>query len=268
MAFEVSKRKCKNSVGQMFCIESAVVKKTLLKWFNAKFRRQFDKINPFQKLKYERQNPINWKKEKYVICKFLMKLEPTNHKTPADEMTLGDFIIRYEHKFLRNIYTIKQIEESDHMKNLESYYEIFKDYIMICISLIALLNNFNRHDFINLATEEFVEERFAGDEIEDIKNTINQTEIKNAFSTTHGNVPKLNLKIYAYVYDDLLSFPRSEIDYETITTNKFFLQVHRLIRGKVRLRDSHITGKILVLHTTFVIMLTWRNVPGNSLSRS
>ena len=35
MAFEVSKRKCKNSVGQMFSIESALVKKTLLKWFNA-----------------------------------------------------------------------------------------------------------------------------------------------------------------------------------------------------------------------------------------
>ena len=39
-------RKCKNSVGQMFSIESALVKKTLLKWFNAKFKRQFEKINP------------------------------------------------------------------------------------------------------------------------------------------------------------------------------------------------------------------------------
>ena len=38
MAFDVSKRKCKNSVGQMFSIESAIVKKTLLKWFNTKIR--------------------------------------------------------------------------------------------------------------------------------------------------------------------------------------------------------------------------------------
>ena len=57
---------------------------------------------PVQKLKYERQNLINWKKGKYVIWKFPMKLEPTNNKTPDDEMTF------------------KQIEESDHMKNLES----------------------------------------------------------------------------------------------------------------------------------------------------
>ena len=43
MAFEVSKRKCKNSIGKMFLIESAVVKRTLLKWFNQKFKRQFEK---------------------------------------------------------------------------------------------------------------------------------------------------------------------------------------------------------------------------------
>ena len=56
-------------------------------------------------------------------------------------------MIWYEHKFLRNIEeSVKQIEESDHMKNLESH-------IMTCIGLLALLNNFNRHDFSNLANE-------------------------------------------------------------------------------------------------------------------
>ena len=151
-----------------------------------------------------------------------MKLELTNYMTPDNEMTFGDFIIRYEHKFLRNIYTTEQIEQSDHIKNLESYYEIFEDYIMICIGLIALLNNFNRHDFISLATKEFVEERFAGHDIRDVKSTINRAEIKNGLVMTRGNVFKFNLKIYAYVYEQLLIFPPSEIDYETITTNKFF----------------------------------------------
>ena len=33
-ACEVSKRKCKSNLGHMFSIESAMVKKTLLKWFN------------------------------------------------------------------------------------------------------------------------------------------------------------------------------------------------------------------------------------------
>ena len=63
MAFEVAKRICKNSIRQMFSIESALVKKTLLKWFNQKFKRQFDKINPIKKLRYEIKNPIYWKED-------------------------------------------------------------------------------------------------------------------------------------------------------------------------------------------------------------
>ena len=98
MAFEVAKRSCKYSIGQMFSIESALVKKTLLKWFNRKFYCQFDKINPIKKLKYESKNPINWKKDKCVICKFPIKLEPTSFQTPDDEMSFGDFVVRYEHK--------------------------------------------------------------------------------------------------------------------------------------------------------------------------
>ena len=194
------------------------------------------KLNPVQKLRLEIQNPINWKRDKCVICKFPMKLKPTNHTTSNNELTFDDFIIRYEHKFLRNIYTTEQIEQSD---------QIFKENIMICIGWIALLNNFNRDNFINLATKEFVEERFAGDDIRDIKNTINQTDIKNDFLMTRENVFKFNLKIYAYVYKQLLIFPPSEIEYEIITTNKFFLHVHWLIRGKVLLHHSHTTGNII-----------------------
>ena len=107
MAFDVSKRKYKNSVGQMLSIESAMVKKTLLEWFNIKIRRRFEKVNPVDKSRFERLHPIYWKKDKCVICKFPMKMEPTNYLTPDNEKTYGDFVIRYEHKFLRNIYTEK-----------------------------------------------------------------------------------------------------------------------------------------------------------------
>ena len=183
-----------------------------------------------------------------------MKLETKNYMTPENKMTFGDFIMRFDHKFLRNIYNTEQVEKSDQIKSLESYYEIFRDYIMIFIGLIALSNNFNKHDFINLATKELVEEMFAGDNIRDIKNTINQTEIKNALLMTGGNVFKFSLKIYAYVYEQLLIFLPSEIDCEIdyeidyeieITTNNFFLHVHRLIKGKFHLHHSHTTGNII-----------------------
>ena len=169
MAFDVCKTKCNNSVGQMFSIESAMVKKTLLKWFNSKYRRRFEKLNPIQKLRYERLHPINWAKDKCVICKFPMKMEPTNYLTPDNKMTFGDFIIKFERKFSRNIYTNEEIQKSDHIKNLQSYHKIFQEYIQICIGLFSVLNNFDRHNYVNYATEEFVENQFAGDDLSDIK---------------------------------------------------------------------------------------------------
>ena len=37
-----------------------------------------------------------------------MKLESTYYLTADCQMTFGDFMIRYEHKYLRNIYTAEQ----------------------------------------------------------------------------------------------------------------------------------------------------------------
>ena len=75
-----------------------------------------------------------------------MRVELTNFKTSDDEISFRDFVIRYEHKFLRNINTNEQIKESHHLKYLESYYEIFEEYIAIFVGLLGLLNNYNRND--------------------------------------------------------------------------------------------------------------------------
>ena len=244
VAFEVSKRKSKVSLGQMFSIKSALVKKTLLNWFNAKYSKQFAKVNPFKKLIFEQNNPIKWGEDKCVICKFPLKLSPTNCDTPDNEMTFGDFMIRYEHKFLRNIYSNEQLKQSEYIENIKNYYCIFEKYIQICIGILALLNSCNRNQFLNDATEEFVEENFQCDNLTDIKNTINKTEIKNLIKNS-GNINKFNLKVYAYVYNELLTFPSSSLDYETITTNKLFLHTHQLIKGKTHLHHSHVTGEII-----------------------
>ena len=173
-------------------------------------------------MRFESRNKIDWKKDKCVICKFPMKLEPTSHLTADSEMTYGDYVIRYEHKFLRNIYTEEQLAQSDHIVNLQNYYDIFNNYIQICIGLLVLLNSCDSENFLNELTEEFVEERFSDESIYEIKNTINKTEIKNALSQSCGSVYKFNLKVYAFVYDELLILPSSDIEYDTITTNSFF----------------------------------------------
>lgn len=106
-----------------------------------------------------------------------MKLEPTNSKTPDSKMTYGDYIIRFEHKFLRNIFTEKELHLAEHTASLQNYYEIFSKYIQICVGLIASLNGNRRDDFINNEIEEFVEEEFVGETLQVIKNTINKTEM-------------------------------------------------------------------------------------------
>ena len=53
------------------------------------------------------------------------------------------------------------------------------------------------------------------------------------------------MKVYVYVYNELLFFPLSDIDYETIKTKKLFLHTHQLIKGKAHLHHSHITGEII-----------------------
>ena len=106
IATDISKRKCKSTMGQMFCVESAFVKKAWLEWFNKKIKWQNLGIPALMKMIYKQKNPVNWEKDKWVICKMPLKIETTSFETPDDEMTYGDFVIRFQHKFIRNICTI------------------------------------------------------------------------------------------------------------------------------------------------------------------
>ena len=36
-------------------------------------------ISPFDKYRYERNFPTDWQNDKYVICKFPLKVEPTRN---------------------------------------------------------------------------------------------------------------------------------------------------------------------------------------------
>ena len=81
-ACRVFKIKCKNSLGELFSVEVALLKKTLLKWFNSKFKQRFTVLNPIEKMKYEMQNKVDWQKSECVICKFPLKLNITEFNNP------------------------------------------------------------------------------------------------------------------------------------------------------------------------------------------
>ena len=85
------------------------------------YRTQYLEVSAFVKMQYERNNPVNWRNDKCVLCKMLLRVDPTYFETSDDEMTYGDFVIHFDHKFIRNIYKSNQIKKSHHLETLENY---------------------------------------------------------------------------------------------------------------------------------------------------
>lgn len=131
----------------MFSFELSLVKKTILDWFNRKIKSQHLEIDLLTKNKYEKDNLINWEKGKCRICNFPLKIDLIGPDVPNNEMSYGDFFIRYEHKFLRNMYSKEQVKSSPQIKTLEEYCRTLKKFIKICVSLQSLLiSHLHFHD--------------------------------------------------------------------------------------------------------------------------
>ena len=92
-ALNVYQKKCKNAIAQMFSIELSLVKKTILSWFNRKIKSQHLEIDLLRKNKYEKEHPINWDKDKCLICNFPLKIDPIGPDVPNNEMSYGDFLL-------------------------------------------------------------------------------------------------------------------------------------------------------------------------------
>ena len=243
----VSKRIDNNALGVMFGIELTFVKKTLLAWFNKKVCAPFKKLDQSQIIKFEQENPIIWTtKPQCVICKMPLNSVFSSPTKSDSEMYYADYIVRYEYKFLKNLLTRPQLDTSRHLKTLELYYEVFESFIHHCIEIYRPLNNANlKLKDMSADVIEFLEEKFQ-DECYDysfIKDEIMLTDIKNIVKHC-GNIPKFRLKIYAYVYNELVQFPLG-IDFDCLTSKKIFQHVHNQITHKVHLHHSHITGQII-----------------------
>ena len=214
VGLEVNARQCKNALAQMFTTETAFAKNRLIEWFNKKFKFQNLETDILIKNQYERNNPIDWKNDKCVVCKMPLKIDPTNHETPNNAMTDGDFFIRFEHKFLRNIYSYNELAQSEHICSIENYYTLYKKFINICIGILSIFGtNCNIDDNTNDDLKEFLREKSPdiNDDIDKLKSNIELMEIKNYVKF---KISTFNLKLYALVYNSLIDFPRSKFNYD------------------------------------------------------
>ena len=163
-------------------------------------------------------------------------------------MSDGDLFIRYEHIFLRNIYSDFEIAESPQICMLQNYYVVYQKFIKVCISLLALLRlHINRdEDEFDIDIRDFLQEKKTETDFEELRSKIDSAEIKNIIKSTKNNkIPGFYLKLYVFLYDAMIDFSPSNFMYDTITTNNFFRNVHRLFKVKVDIHHSHVTEKIL-----------------------
>ena len=241
-ALSVADRKNCNAISEMFSTELKFASDCLLKWFYSKNKKLELSIN--EKREYEVKNPIDWENGKCEICTFPLHVNPSDKVNSRKMTSYGDFIIQKEHKFLRNIFSKEDLEKSDAIKNIESFHEIFSKYLRICVfaeKSVNSLKDFSECHFNELI--EFIDEHLPelSDFIE-LKEKISETEVK---SKQKSKISKFTLKIYAFFYQKIMSFPMTNFECETVTTNDLFENVHKLLNVKIHLHHSHVTGEII-----------------------
>ena len=212
----------------MFTIETALVKKRLIDWFNKKLRPQYLEIDILVNNQHERKNAIDQNKYNCVICKIPLKIDLTTHQPPNDEMSYEDFFIRYDHNFFRNIHSAEELKESTQINTLESYYKLYQKLISICIGVLSIFGTNSNID------EIFLDKKFPEiDNIDKLKSNIEAVEIKNFIKSKGANkIPRFNLKLYVFISDSLIDFPKPQFNYEAITTDDFSKMFIDLLRSK------------------------------------
>ena len=126
-------RKDKNAVAHIFWIELYLLKQTLMTWFNRKIKSQNVELSNEVKNICKASNPIEWKRDLRSLCKFPLKIELLGPHVQNTKMSYVDYYIRYEHKFLRNIFSNKQLATSPEISTLENYcitYQKFLTFVL------------------------------------------------------------------------------------------------------------------------------------------
>ena len=140
----VAKKKNKSAVAEMFSTEIKFAGDCLIECFNKKVNSKNLELSNKVKRKYEIENPIDWVEGRCCTCKFPLKINPTNFNTTAEQMSYADFVIFKEHKFLRNIFSERELSSTDSLKNMEQYHKCFEKFLRISVYMQNSINTINK----------------------------------------------------------------------------------------------------------------------------
>ena len=238
-AIAVHNKKNKLAISEMFCTEIKFAVDCLLKWYHDKYDNL--ELTIESKNEFEKKNPIDWQNGECVLCRFPLEANPTNPQN--EKMSYGDFIIKKEHMFLRNIFSKEELAKSSSINTFESFHMHFIKFLEIVVFLeeeINLSQHFSQCRYPKLIA--FIETHLSEfDSFDDIKQEIKCIKVKR---NANSKISEFNLQLYAFVYDKVMTFPFSKFEYETVTTADLFLSVHKIINAKIHLHHSHVTGEV------------------------
>ena len=238
-ALAVHKKTNVLAMSEMFCTEIKFATNCFLKWYHSKYKNL--ELSLQSKNEFEKENPIDWENGECVLCRFPLEANPTTCEN--EKMSYGDFIIKKEHMFLRNIFSEEELLKSSSIATFESFHKHFIEFLQIVVFLEEEIKSsrvFSDCSYVNL--KRFTEKHFSEfDSFKHIKHDIETVEIKGY---SNSKIPKFNLQLYAFVYDKVMKFPFSKFEYETVTTTNLFTSVHRIINAKIHLHHSHVTGEV------------------------
>ena len=86
-------------------------------------------------------------------------------------------------------------------------------------SILISHNDINDIEDFGYEMRDFIQKDCLDYSLEELRKHIKKIEIKNL---VRGKIPKFNLQLYAFVYDNLIQFPVSDLSFDTITTKQFF----------------------------------------------
>ena len=228
----------------MFSTELKFTSDCLTNWFNLKIKKQNLELSNEKRKSYEIENPIDWKNDNCKIFNFPLHINPTTFDVEKEKMSYGNFILKKEHNFLRNIFSKEELMSSDAIKNLQSFHENFSKFLQVAVYLQNSINSIK--DFSECFYEELLEfcNEFCDNctNFVEIKEKISDVEVKSKQTT---KIPKFTLQLYAFVYQRIMRFPKTNFEIKTVTTSNLFEFVHKIINVKINLHHSHITGKII-----------------------
>ena len=99
-------------------------------------------------------------------------------------------------------------------------------------SVLNSHSDINDIENFNYETQDFMQNDGIDYRLEELRKHIEEIEIKCLVKVM---IPKFNLQLYAFIYDKLIQFPTSDLPFDTIATNSFFRNFHKLLKVKVYL---------------------------------